>query len=153
MPGALLVVYHSRAGHTASLARTVLEGARASAPTLALEEADCFDAGPADVLRASGVILGTPARFGYMSGAMKDFLERIYYECLERTVGLPWALFVKGDTDTSGAAASVERIVTGLRWRRVLPVLEVAGEIGEEQVASAYELGGAMAAGIEAGLF
>lgn len=114
---------------------------------------DAFAAGPADVLDASGVILGTPARFGYMSGAMKDFLERIYHPCLGQTPGKPWALFVKGDTDTTGAAASVERIVTGLSWRRVLPVLEVVGPIDEEAEEAATELGGAFAAGLEAGIF
>ncbi len=114
---------------------------------------DAFAAGPADVLSANGVIIGTPARFGYMSGAIKDFLERIYHPCLEHTSGLPWALFVKGDTDTSGAAASVERIVTGLKWRRVLPILEVVGTLDKEHVEAATELGGAFAAGLEAGIF
>lgn len=99
------------------------------------------------------MIIGTPARFGYMSGAVKDFLERVYHPCLDRTPGLPWALFVKGDTDTSGAAASVERIVTGLKWRRVLPVLEVVGSPTDDDVEAATELGGAFAAGLEAGIF
>ncbi|MGO9197909.1 MAG: NAD(P)H-dependent oxidoreductase [Acidimicrobiales bacterium] len=114
---------------------------------------DAFAADAEDVLSANGVILGTPARFGYMSGAMKDFLERIYHPCLDKTVGLPWALFVKGDTDTSGAAASVERIVTALKWRRVLPILEVVGAITPESAEAAQELGGAFAAGLEAGIF
>jgi multimeric flavodoxin WrbA len=114
---------------------------------------DAFDAGVEDVISADGVILGTPARFGYMSGAMKDFLERIYHPCLERTSGLPWALFVKGDTDTSGAAQSVERIATGLKWRRVLPILEVVGDIDEDAREAATELGAAFSAGLEAGIF
>lgn len=105
------------------------------------------------MLSASGVILGTPARFGYMSGAMKDFLERIYHPCLERTAGLPWALFVKGDTDTSGAAASVERIVSAMRWRRVLPILEVVGPMTRDDSEAACELGAAFSAGLEAGIF
>ncbi len=114
---------------------------------------DAFVADADDLLSANGVILGTPARFGYMSGAMKDFLERIYHPCLERTAGMPWALFVKGDTDTSGAAQSVERIATGLRWRRVLPILEVVGAIDQEARDAATEVGGAFAAGLEAGIF
>lgn len=114
---------------------------------------DAFEAGPDDVLSASGVILGTPARFGYMSGATKDFLERIYHPCLDRTAGLPWAMFVKGDTDTSGAASSVERIVAGMKWRRVLPVLEVVGPVGPEELDAAVELGSAFSAGLEAGIF
>jgi multimeric flavodoxin WrbA len=114
---------------------------------------DAFAAGPKDVLGANGIVIGTPARFGYMSGATKDFFERIYHPCLDQTAGLPWALFVKGDTDTSGAAASVERIVTGLKWRRVLPVLEVVGTVGLSDLEQARELGSAFAAGLEAGIF
>ncbi len=114
---------------------------------------DAFDAGPDDVLGADGIIIGTPARFGYMSGAVKDFLERIYHPCLDKTAGLPWALFVKGDTDTTGAATSVERVVAGLRWRRVLPVLEVVGPVGELEAEAATELGATFAAGLEARIF
>jgi multimeric flavodoxin WrbA len=150
----LLVVYHSRSGRTAELAAAVIAAANDAAdPGSIVEVADAFDAGPEDVLRAEGVILGTPARFGYMSGAMKDFLERSYHACLHTTGGLPWALFVKGDTDTSGATESVERIVRGMGWRRVLPVLEVVGDIGPDALDQAAELGGAMAAGLEVGIF
>lgn len=114
---------------------------------------NAFDAGPQDVLRAGGILLATPARFGYMSGALKDFFERIYYPCLEQTRGLPFALLVKGDTDTGGAVASVEKITTGLTWRRVLPALEVVGDIRSEDTEAAAELGATLAAGLEAGVF
>jgi len=112
-----------------------------------------FDAGPADVLAARGVILATPANFGYMSGALKDFFERIYHPCLDATAGLPYALVVKGDTDTAGAVASVERIVAGLRWRLALPALTVVGPVTQAALDAAAELGGTMAAGIDAGIF
>ncbi|MHB8245806.1 MAG: flavodoxin family protein [Acidimicrobiales bacterium] len=145
---------HSRAGHTAELASSILAAAEETAsPGSEIRLLDAFVAGPEDVLTSSGVILGTPARFGYMSGAMKDFLERVYHPCIDHTAGLPWALFVKGDTDTSGAVASVERIVAGLRWRRVLPILEVVGPVTAGTVEAARELGAAFAAGLEAGIF
>lgn len=150
----IIIVSHSRFGHTAELARLVAEAADdAASPGSEVLLLDAFAAGPEEVLSANGILLGTPARFGYMSGAVKDFLERIYHPCLEHTAGLPYALFVKGDTDTSGAAASVERIVTGLKWRRVLPVLEVVGDLSPAAAEQAVELGGAFAAGLEAGIF
>lgn len=153
MPADLVVVHHSRGGQTALLTEEVVAGAREAAGSLTVEAFDAFAAGSDDVLAARAVVIGTPARFGYMSGAVKDFLERIYYPCLERTGGMPFALYVKGDSDTAGAVASVERIVAGLKWRRVLPVLEVVGTIGSADLIAARELGAAMAAGLDAGIF
>ena len=82
---------------------------------------------PEDVKGASGVLIATPANFGYMSGAVKDFFERVYHPCLESDRGMPYAMIVKGDTDVDGAARSIERIATGMRWREVLPPLLVVG--------------------------
>ena len=60
---------------------------------------------------------------------------------------------MKGESDVDGCVTSVERIVTGLRWKQVLPPLKVVGEVGEQHLDDAFELGVTFAAGIEAGLF
>lgn len=152
--GGLLVVEHSRTGQTRRLTDAAVEAARAAVGnSLAIEVRGAFDAGPEHVLRARGILLATPARFGYMSGACKDFLERIYHPCLEHTRGLPYGLLVKGDTDVDGAVTSVERIVAGLGWRLVLPVLAVVGDTTPADLDAATELGAGLAAGIEAGIF
>ena len=39
-------------------------------------------------------------------------------------------------TDGSGAVRSVERIVTGLKWRAVQPALVVTGTVGPEDLAA-----------------
>jgi hypothetical protein len=62
-------------------------------------------------------------------------------------------LVVKGSTDVDGAVASVERIATGLRWRRVLPALSVVGDATSGDVDQATELGATLAAGLAAGIF
>jgi len=76
---------------------------------------------PKTLLAADAVLLGTTENFGYMSGLMKDFLERIYYPCLEHTEGKPYALYVRAGNDGVGATTSVERIVSGLNWRAIRP--------------------------------
>jgi len=151
--GGLLLVHHSRTGSTDRLYRVALEAAKSAVAEVQVVARDAFEAGPDDVLAAGGVLMCTPARFGYMSGALKDFLERIYHPCLQRTAGLPYGLIVRGDTDADGAVTSVERIVAGLAWRRVLPVLAVVGAITTAHLEAAAELGGSLAAGLEAGIF
>jgi len=150
----LLVVGHSRTGATQRLHDAAV-GAAAGAvgDDVTLRVLRAFDAGPDDVLWAHGVLLATPANFGYMSGALKDFFERVYHPCLDRTDGLPYALVVKGDTDVDGAISSIERIVAGLRWRRVLAPVAVVGDVTDADVAQAAELGATLAAGLAAGIF
>ena len=93
----LLVVYHTRGVKTAQMAEAVERGALA-----ALKEAEaegevrvlvkrCAEAGPEDVLGADALALGTPENFGYMSGMMKDFLERVFYACEGKIEGRPRA--------------------------------------------------------------
>ena len=150
----LLIVYHSQSGSTRRMLDAVLRGAGDTA----VEGVGCvvreaLAATAEDVLAAQGILLGTPENFGYMSGALKVFFERIYYPCLEHTQGLPYGLFIRAGNDGRGALASVERIVTGLRWRRVAAPVILAGEFDPARLADCEELGLTMAAGLEAGVF
>ena len=148
----LLVVHHSRTGSTAVLRDAALAGAVEAGGDVEVRAVGAFDAGPDDVVWAEAVLLCTPANFGYMSGALKDFFERIYHPCLDRTAGLPYGLVVKGDTDADGAVASVERITTGLRWRPIAPAVVVVGAVTDAARASAHELGATLAASLDAGI-
>jgi multimeric flavodoxin WrbA len=101
-----------------------------------------------DVLAADGYLLGTPANLGYMSGALKHFFDQAYYPCLDAGVGRPYGLFVHGNNDTDGAVRSVEKVVTGLRWRRVAAPVCVVGEPSRQDLEACWELGAAAAAGL-----
>ena len=156
-PRHLGVVHHSRGGTTAALCRAALEGvemaaAQASLP-VELRVRGAFDAGAPDVRWAHALLLATPAHFGYMAGALKDFFERIYRPCLDHTVGLPYTLIVKGETDVDGAVASVQKIATGLRWNLVLPPVTVVGASAHADLDRARELGATLAAGLGEGIY
>ena len=146
----LLIVYHTGGVKTAQMAEAVERGAR-SETSVNVVVKRCADAGPEDVLAADGLILGTPENFGYMSGMMKDFLERVFYDCEGKIEGRPWALFVSAGQDGSGAITSVERIVTGLRLRKVREPILALREVTPEILAQCEELGATLAVGIAAG--
>lgn len=147
----LLIVYHTGGVKTAQMAGAVERGARAEQGVRVVMKR-CADAGPEDVLGADGLILGTPENFGYMSGMMKDFLERIFYACEGKVNGRPWALFVGAGQDGTGAVASVERIVAGLRLKKIGEPIVVVKDLKPEQLAACEELGAALAAGLAAGI-
>ena len=101
-----------------------------------------------DVLGADGYLLGTPANLGYISGALKHFFDTIYYPCLEATTGRPYALYVHGNSDTTGAVRAVEIITTGLQWKLAQTPLEVVGEPARADLDACWELGAALAASL-----
>jgi hypothetical protein len=150
----LLIVAHAPSPNTRRLRDAVVAGARhPDIAGVAVEALGPFDAGPEQVLGAQAVILGTTENLGYMSGALKDFFDRVYYPCLEQTRGLPYALYVRAGHDGTGTRRGVETIVTGLRWRAVQAPLICRGDFQETFVAQCRELGTLMAGGLEAGIF
>ena len=150
----LLIVAHAPSPNTRRLLDAVVEGARSveieNVEVVALSP---FDAGPEDVLAAGAIILGTTENLGYMSGALKDFFDRSYYPCLEKTQGLPYCLYVRAGQDGTGTRRGVEAIVTGLRWWAAQEALICRGEWQEAFVDQCRELGAAMAAGLDVGIF
>jgi multimeric flavodoxin WrbA len=150
----LLIVAHAPSPNTERLLDALVAGARSpeieSVETTALS---AFATSPDAVLSANAIILATTENLGYMSGALKDFFDRCYYPCLEKTQGLPYALCIRAGTDGTGTKRAVETIVTGLRWRAVREPLICRGPWREEFVEHCRELGLLVAAGLDAGVF
>ena len=150
----LLIVYHSQSGSTERMAEAVIAGARDPAVDgVEVRVRQALEAGPDDLLWCDGFILGTPENFGYMSGALKLFLDRVFYAVEGSVDGKPYGLFVRAGNDGTGAISSVQRILTGLKVREVQPPLLIAGEFDEARLGECHELGLTMAAGLEAGVF
>ena len=148
----LLIVYHTRGVKTTQLAEAVARGAGAE-PGVVVRLMRCAEAGSEDVLAADGLVLGTPENFGALSGMMKDFLERIFYECEGKIEGRPWALLVSAGQDGAGAIASVERIVTGLRLKKVHEPILALKVVTPAILAECEALGAALAAGLALGIY
>ena len=149
----LLVVAHNPSPNTRKLVDATLRGARhEDISGVETTHIPPLQAGPEDVLRADAIILGTTENFGYMSGALKDFFDRIYYPCLEQTEAMPFATWVRAGLDGTGTRIAIDKITSGLRWKPVQETLILHGEYRGEFEDQCEELGMLMAASLEAGI-
>jgi len=77
----LLVVHHSPTPSVRALTDAVVAGASDDAiEGVEVVVRAALDADADDVLAADGYVLGTPANFGYMSGALKHFFDTIFLQ-------------------------------------------------------------------------
>jgi multimeric flavodoxin WrbA len=150
----LLIVYGGHAGgRVAAMTAAVMEGINELGLAIDLRSLPALQAGTEDLLWAHGLLIGTPEHFGYMAGAVKDFLDRTFYPCEGKTVALPYALYVSAGNDGTGAASSVERIAHGYQWKRIAQPLIARGNLDAAVLAQCRELGQTLAAGLEADIF
>jgi multimeric flavodoxin WrbA len=90
----LLIVHHTPSPATAELLDSVVSGAQD--PEIDGVEVVCraaLAATASDLLAADGIILGTPANIGYMSGALKHFFDQVFYARVSQFSGAvagPW---------------------------------------------------------------
>ena len=143
----LLVVHHTPSPATREVLESVLAGAKD--PDIAGVDVvvrPALAATIADMLSADGYLFGTPANFGYMSGALKHFFDTVYYPVLDYVAARPYGLWVHGNNDTAGAVSAVERICIGLGLVKSADALEVTGAVEAAVRERAYELGGTLAA-------
>ena len=143
----LLVVHHTPSPATRELLDAVLAGTRDPEITgVDVVVRPALAATVSDMLDADGYLFGTPANFGYMSGALKHFFDTVYYPVLDYVANRPYGLWVHGNNDTAGAVSAVGRIASGLSLVRSTDALEVTGVVDGAVRRKAYELGGILAA-------
>ncbi|MDQ4008841.1 MAG: flavodoxin family protein [Actinomycetota bacterium] len=156
----LLVVHHSPTRSMRTLLDSVLAGTEDEEITgVEVVVRQALEATAEEVLGCDGYLLGTTANFGYMSGALKHFFDSTFLQVggslsstgaaddsSGRTAGRPFGLYVHGRYDTAGAVRSVLSIVGALGWKQGYEVLEVMGDVDENDQEAAYTLGGTLAA-------
>ena len=144
----LLVVHHTPSPAMQAVLEAVREGA-ALVEEVELVVRPALSAGAADLLAADGVLLGTPANIGYMSGALKHFFDTVYYPCLDATGGLQYGVYVHGNDDTAGALASIQRITGALRWKLVAAPLSLTGIPDRAALEACRELAATVAVSLD----
>ena len=155
----LLIVWHSQFGGTAQMAAAARDGAL-GVPDVTVTHVEARHADAAMFRRCDGLVLATSENFGSLSGAIKDFLERVYYPCEHTMAGKPYTVIVCAGTDGQGAMLQTDRIIRGLAMRKVLPgiihrsgITAQAVTIPAAALAQCRELGATLASGIAAGIF
>jgi len=149
----LVLITHAPSVNTAKMAAAVIKGA--SHPDISNVEIRCIpplDTQPEDIISAQAIIIGTTENLGYMSGLIKDVFDRCYYECLEKTQGMPFTFFIRAGHDGTGTHRAIESITTGLRWRLVQEPLIFRGDFQLEFITQCEELGLSMAASLDEGI-
>ncbi len=150
----LVIIAHDPSPNTQTMVQAVLEGAGdAAIDGVSSRHVRPLDAGPDDVLQADAVIFGTTENLGYMSGALKDFFDRCFYELLDKTDAMPFAVFIRAGKDGTGTRRAIESICGGLNWKQAQEPLICRGDWDDAFLDQCRELGMTMAAGLEAGAF
>ncbi len=147
----LLIVHHTPSPAMHSMFTSVREGA--TDPQIIGVEVvtrPALTATAVDVLKADAVVVGSPVNLGYISGALKHFFDTIYYPCLEETRGKPFAGYLHGNDDATGALRALDIITTGLQWKHVRPMLVLTGAPSGADLEACWELGATVSAGIAA---
>ena len=150
----LVVIAHDPSANTRAMVEAVLAGAANDAVAqVQTRHLRPLQASAEDVLSAGAVIFGTTENLGYMSGALKDFFDRSFYDLLDKTDAMPYAMFIRAGQDGTGTRRAIESICGGLNWKPVQEPLICRGEWNDAFLEQCRELGMAMAAGLDAGIF
>lgn len=141
----VLVVYYSRTGNTEAMARAVAEGATIEGVEVALKRVDY--ANVFDVFLADAVAFGSPCHFAYMSGALKEFFDRMptlnakFMDEMRRTAAAAFAC--DGETDgAEEALLSIEKMLFHyLSFKHLSKGVVCKGRPSESKLEECRELG------------
>lgn len=160
----LLIVWHSRTGATEQMVGAATEGA-ATEQDVKVIALRAEHASATDVLGADALLFAAPENLAALSGAIKEFLDRSYYDLLDHCNGKAYASIICAGSDGEGAQRQLDRIATGLRLRRVAPatIINTAAQtreailapkqLGSDDLTRGRELGALLAAGLAMEIF
>ena len=148
----ILIAYHSRTGNTEKMAAAVREGA-ASVAGVEIVLRKVAEVSADDIIKADGIVLGTPVEWGNLSVEAKRFIDRVG-EALGKVgaaygEGRTAAVFCTGGSPSNGQEmARMSAIAAFLAMRFV-----IVGGVNEEGFGSLgpQAVTGGKAAGVHGG--
>lgn len=146
------------------MAEAAAAGARAAAD-VRVRRMPASKVSATHVLAADGYLFVAPENLAGLSGQMKEFFDRTYYDLVGRIEGRPYAALICAGSDGEGAARQVARIATGWRLKAIAEpfIVGTAAQTPEailaektlepKALARCAEIAATLAAGLEIGVF
>lgn len=124
----ILIVYHSRGGHTEAMANAVAEGAK-KIPQVEITLKKIGDVKCAELLATDALVVGSPVYWSNMAGEVKSFFDRLSTDCgvlpptfqMRDKIG---GAFVTGGETSSGKEIALMTIVAAMLGNRMIVVSE-----------------------------
>lgn len=162
----ILIIWDSMTGGSKAMAQAAASGVASDMTfELCAKLLHADDVSSDDMLNASGYIFIFPERLAAISGPMKSFFDRTYYPCLGQIEARPYAMIICAGSDGENALRQGMRICKGWRLRQIgdnfiicthaqtQQAIMAEKIIADEDVRKCRNMGAAMAAGIDMGIF
>ena len=149
----ILFIHHSPSENTKKLSKLVQKKITNVTPNVNLTILNLIEANTSSFREIDGLIIGTTENFGYMSGLTKDFFDRCYNDLKDKTEGLPIIYYIRAGLDGEGCKVALNKILTGLRWRQVLPPLILKGSWQKGYMKQLEKFALTFSSGIELGIY
>lgn len=124
----ILIVYHSRGGHTAEMAKAVADGAKKN-PQAEITVKPVGEVKCAELLATDALIVGSPVYWSNMAGEVKSFFDRWSTDCQVLPPAFPMrdkvgGAFVTAGEVSSGKEIALMTIVAAMLGNRMIVVSE-----------------------------
>lgn len=124
----VLIVYHSRGGHTADMAKAAAEGAKKN-PQAEITVKPVGEVKCAELLATDALIVGSPVYWSNMAGEVKSFFDRWSTDCQVLPPAFPMrdkvgGAFVTAGEMSSGKEIALMTIVAAMLGNRMIVVSE-----------------------------
>lgn len=146
-------IFNSPTINTSKISTKIFDTLNTENLDLKIEIISPLKANKNHVIQSNGILIGTSENLGSMSGATKDFFDRIYYEVIDKTNGLPVAVWIRAGHDGTGTSRQIKSIINGLKWKLVQEILICKGPWDEKFVDECTDMSLGFAYGIEQNIF
>lgn len=160
----ILIIWDSMTGGSESMAKSAAIGVKSQQDIgVKIKHADRVNS--QEVRNAAGYIFVFPENLAAISGRMKGFFDRTYYDCIEHIEGRPYALMVCAGSDGENAVRQAMRICKGWRLKPIQDSMIVKTyaqtkeeilapkTIADDELQKCRDIAAAMANGISMGIF